>query len=191
MIVLRTERLRLREMTDGDVDLVLSILKDPVTESVWQKSFTREDAAAWVAKQRRRYAADGFGYWICERLADGAVVGQAGVMTLEFDGGGREPGLGYILSGEHRGAGYATEAARACLDWAFERIAGAARVIAAILPENRASMAVAERLGMRARGRASLEGWVHEIYALERGELAGGGGAGGPGESGGGAGSSG
>ena len=81
------------------------------------------------------------------RRRDGAAVGLAGLLVEDICGEHRL-GVGYILSEEFRGMGYATEAARAMLSHAF-RALGAQSVCADIRPENRASIAVARRLGMK------------------------------------------
>jgi len=87
--------------------------------------------------------------------------------------------IGWALAGDHQGRGYATEAARALLDYAFDAL-GCHRVIATCQPENVASWRVMEKLGMRreahfVRGLQQANGawWDEYFYALLAEERAG------------------
>jgi RimJ/RimL family protein N-acetyltransferase len=82
------------------------------------------------------------------RQADGAVLGRVGVQLLDpttwepAEDAAGQPELGWTLRPEHWGHGYATEAARAVLDW-YETD----RLVSLIQPGNDRSQAVARRLG--------------------------------------------
>ena len=79
--------------------------------------------------------------------------------------------MGWALRREFWGRGYATEAARVALDYAFTEL-GQPRVISLIRPENDRSIAVAARLGMTRHGETDLNGNAALIYAIHR-ELTG------------------
>lgn len=164
-MMVETKRLRMRELTMDDLDAITTMLTDPETQRVWGRSMSRDDAVAWIEKQRGRYEADGCGYWLCVGRRAGEVVGQAGIVMIEVDGR-REASLGWMIAPEHRGRGHATEAAAACLAWAFEHME-AERVIAPVRPENPASIRVAERIGMREGWRTEFAGFEHVIYVKE------------------------
>ena len=91
---------------------------------------------------------NGIGKFVVVRLEDGATVGRVGIQLLSpeswqpVDDGDGQPELGWTLHPEHRGRGYATEAARAVRDWY-----AAARLVSLIPPDNLPSQAVARRLG--------------------------------------------
>lgn len=59
--------------------------------------------------------------------------------------------LGFLVKRDYRGRGYATEAARAVVDYGFEQL-GLARILAGCDPENEASRRVLEKIGMRTVG---------------------------------------
>jgi RimJ/RimL family protein N-acetyltransferase len=90
----------------------------------------------------------GIGKFVVERRHDAVVVGRVGIQLLDpvtwepaASPDGR-PELGWTLLPEHRGNGYATEAARAVRGWCpFDR------VVSLIAPDNVRSQRVAERLG--------------------------------------------
>jgi ribosomal-protein-alanine N-acetyltransferase len=92
------------------------------------------------------------GHWITIILhtADRTLIGSAGFKDLPDEFGTVE--LGYGLVPAYRGRGYATEAARALIDWAFAHPA-VRRATAECLRDNDASIRVLERLGMRRVGR--------------------------------------
>lgn len=163
---IETERLLLREMTLADLDAIASILIDDEVERIWTKRFTRDTCAEWIDRQRARYADDGCAYWLCLDKASGAPVGQAGILMNTIDGR-TEPALGWIVAAAHRSRGYATEAARASIHWAFDNTR-APRVLAPIRPINTPSIRVAERLDMRYAWTTTHAGMEHLIYATDR-----------------------
>ena len=93
-------------------------------------------------------------------LRDKTVIGACGVRLQD-----ETPELGYWLGVPHWGNGYATEAARAARDWAFETV-GVDRLISLVDLENARSLRVAERLGATQTETVTLKGkqtavWVH------------------------------
>jgi RimJ/RimL family protein N-acetyltransferase len=85
----------------------------------------------------------GWGAWLVFRGDE--LVGDAGFLAPPAGG---EVELGYAVRPEHRGRGYATEAARALVEWALAQ-PGVDRVVAEFEHDNVASKRVLERVGMR------------------------------------------
>ena len=77
--ILRTRRLLLREMTEGDIPDLEEILLDPEVTYAYPHTFTKEDVENWLARQQQRYRQDGFGLWAVVLRSTGEVVGQAGL----------------------------------------------------------------------------------------------------------------
>jgi RimJ/RimL family protein N-acetyltransferase len=174
-VILETPRLRLRELTPGDLDAVSPMLAHPEVMRFWPRPFTRDEAAEWVRRQLDRYAEFGHGYWLAEERATGEPVGQYGLLPLPPDltaQGLDGPNLGYITHRPYWRRGYALEAAAACLDLALgpDRPHWR-RVYATIRPENAPSRAVALALGMTLvpGRRAVLAGLEHEVYVKTAG----------------------
>ena len=105
----------------------------------------------------RDWEAEGIGAFVLETAApDRQVVGQAGLMIFDTrgwtpstwaDAGSHaQPELGWALIRAHWGHGYATEAAAAIRDWAYE-LRAVERLVSLISPGNIRSKRVAERLG--------------------------------------------
>ncbi|MDI1447167.1 GNAT family N-acetyltransferase [Polyangium sp. 6x1] len=129
------------------------------------------DAAASARKldeilERVRHMPAGQGWFAVVEKASGVIVGDV-VLAPYVAEPDLELGWHFVFDGW--GHGYATEASRALVRYAFERVA-AVRLVADIVPENVRSMRLAARLGMHPIGdrvRASLP---HVVLALERAE---------------------
>ena len=122
--------------------------------------------AAWrsMAAHLGHWSLRGFGQWALEARATGEFVGRAGLWQPEG-----WPGLevGWILARPHWGQGYATEAGRAAIEYAFGEL-DAGHVISLIRPENHASVRVAERLGERRERTIELHGATAHVYGVTR-----------------------
>ncbi len=146
-----TPRLLLREMTDEDFPALCRMLQDPEVMYAYEHAFLEEEAWEWLLRQQERYARDGIGLWAVVEKTTGEMVGQCG-LTWQ-DCGREEPVLevGYLLEKAAWHKGYATEAAQACRDYAFERL-GAEEVFSIIRDNNLPSQSVAQRNGMEVQG---------------------------------------
>lgn len=142
-----TPRLRFREMTPEDIDLMAGLLGDPEVMTYYPAPKTREEAAKWIAWNQGNYAQHGYGLWIVE-THDGEFLGDCGLTWQKINGESTELEVGYHVRSDRQGAGYATEAAAACRDFARDALKSP-RLVAIIHPENTASRRVAEKLGMQ------------------------------------------
>ena len=165
--MIRTPRLRLRPLENTDLPFLTRLLGDASAMRHFGRVFTAEDCRAWVDRQRARYDAVGYGYWLAEEADTGRPVGQAGVLATVVGDAPPEPALGYILAREAWGRGYATEAAEACCAWAF-RALKPERVITLIRPENGPSLRVAERLRLRQQTNVMFGGFEHILFERRR-----------------------
>ena len=163
MLPAATTRLRFREMTEADLDLLAGLLGDPDVMRFYPRPRTRDEARSWIDWNRENYARHGYGLWIVE-TRDGTFVGDCG-LTWQSVGGARYLEVGYHTMPALQGRGYATEAARACVDLAFGAI-GESHVAAIIHPANTASRRVAEKLGMQVEHESVYEG--HEVVVCSR-----------------------
>ncbi len=143
-ILVRTERLILRELTLDDVDALLEVLGDPVAMEHYPAPKSRAETEAWIRWAMASYKRNGFGLWAVERAADGVFIGDCGPMLQPVEGE-RIPEIGYHIVRREWGRGYATEAAIACRDLVLGRT-GFERVSSIVSPENLASRRVAEKV---------------------------------------------
>ncbi len=146
MPVIQSQRLYLRKITAADYDHLSPMLQDAEVMHAWGHGFSPEEVRAWMNRRLESYAQNGYSYFLAIHKESGNVVGQIGLLNEDVNG---QPflGIGYILNKAYWHQGYATEGAKACLDYAFQTLK-ATQVICDIRPENKASIAVAKRLGM-------------------------------------------
>ncbi|MFN0059735.1 MAG: GNAT family N-acetyltransferase [Planctomycetota bacterium] len=135
--ILETDRLLLREFEAGDVAAFYLLGSDPAVIRYTCDpggGFASVEDAAEVLRSHTLadYREHGFGRWACVHKASGAIIGFAGLKRLPEL---REVDIGYRLLPAHWGSGFATEAGRAILEYAFGRL-GLRRVIALVMPEN-------------------------------------------------------
>lgn len=91
------------------------------------------------------------GLWAVVEKATGEMVGQCGITWQSVGDGRQMPEVGYLLERAAWHKGYATEAAQACRDYAFDTL-GFQEVCSIIRDNNLPSQAVARRNGMSPRG---------------------------------------
>ena len=164
---LETDRLLLRELVPDDLEPLHEVLGDPETMRYYPHPFSRDETAEWIARNRERYAKDGFGLWAMVLKETGVVVGDAGLTVQEVDGEELVE-VGWHVHRGHQGRGLATEAGRASVGHGFREI-GLDRIISLIRPENEPSWRVAEKLGMRVWKETDRAGLRHRVYLLRRG----------------------
>ena len=162
MPLIETERLVLRELTAADTGFVLELLNESdFIRYIGDRGVrTLEDAARWIeAGPRANYTRLGFGHYAIELKSGGEAVGICGFRTRD---GLDIPDLGYALLARYRASGYATEAARAALQYAA-RTLRLPRVAAICAPDNLASQAVLEKLGFAYDRTVRLPGEDHDV----------------------------
>ena len=166
MAVIETPRLRLRPYTLDDVDALSEVLCGHENMRFFPNRFERKDAEERIQKNLRRYAEDGVGQWALVLKPGNKFGGYCGLVRLEIDGS-REIEVGYALARSAQGRGIATEAARACMNYAFTKL-GEQRIISLIRPENLPSRRVAERNGMTVEKETDFAGLQHLVYVGRR-----------------------
>jgi RimJ/RimL family protein N-acetyltransferase len=155
---LHTERLCLREPASQDAEALYDLFADAeVMHGLGKEPVsTVEEVRATIEEMIGGWREDGFGAFILETGATEQVVGQAGLMVFDTRdwtpstwaraGTHAQPELGWALTRANWGHGYATEAAAAIRDWAYER-PDIDRLVSLISPDNTRSQRVARRLG--------------------------------------------
>jgi RimJ/RimL family protein N-acetyltransferase len=156
---IRTERLLLRRPAMGDLDAMFEMMSNPAAMRFWStlphadRSVTEE----WLARIIARNAAGGEDFVIEH---DGRAIG--------FVGAGKLPEFGFMLHQAHWRQGFASEASRGFIDYAFGEL-GAAELTADVDPRNAASLKVLTKLGFTVTGTAERtfllgEEWCDSVY---------------------------
>ena len=172
MIILQTPRLVLRQMTQDDLPALKRTLQDPVAMTAYEHAFSDQESQDWLDRQLARYDRDGFGLWAVASRETGKWLGQCGISMQDWNGV-LLPEVGYLFEHAHWHHGYATEAAMACRDYAFETLR-LGEVFTIIRDTNLPSQRVAERCGMTRRetGIRRYYGMdmPHYLYSIRREE---------------------
>ncbi len=161
--VIETERLRLRAITQDDFADLFAIWSDAETMRFYPNTLDEQAMRAWIERNLKRYAEYGHGLWAVIRQADQQFVGDCGLVVQDVEGVA-ELEAGYQFNKQFWGNGYATEAARGCMDFARDEL-GRERIISMIRPENLPSRRVAERNGLQIEKKVFWRGFDHYVYA--------------------------
>jgi len=168
MLILETERLRLRWFTDtaADADFLRALLNDPGwLANIGERNVrTRRQARAWIATRHIAvYGRLGYGFWAVERKSDGRLLGMCGLIKRDTL---MEADVGYALMPAFRGQGYAREAAAACVRYGLD-VLGVAEVWGITGPANAASAGVLQQIGLRDAGITRLVGEERETWLFK------------------------
>ncbi|MBY5991511.1 GNAT family N-acetyltransferase [Ferrimonas balearica] len=164
---LETERLRLRQWQDKDLDAYAALCADEeVMRYLGGTTLSREEAWRHMAVMAGHWQLKGFGHWAVEHKASGETIGRLGFLQPEGWPGFE---IGWTLARAYQGQGLATEGARAALAAAFAD-PHRREVISIIHPENLASKRLALGLGERYWRDDVVRGFDVQIYGLTREE---------------------
>ncbi|WP_454917549.1 GNAT family N-acetyltransferase [Xanthobacter sediminis] len=140
--------MRLRTWRREDRDALWRMQSDPAVMEFLMPVPDRAASDAVANRIDRHFAAHGFGLWVVEVPGVTDFAGYAGLVHVPYDAHFTPAvEIGWRFLAAHWGRGYATEAARSCLAFGFERL-GLEEIVAITVPANRRSRAVMERLGM-------------------------------------------
>ncbi len=139
---LRTSRLLLRPWRDEDVAAFAELSADPAVMEYLAP------LPGWAARARAHWEEHGFGQWVIEIAGEAGFIGVVGLNTISYEAHFTPAvEVAWRFARAYWGRGYATEAARAALDYGFEKLA-LAEIVATMVPANQRSRRVMERLGM-------------------------------------------
>jgi len=148
MIILETSRLLLRRLLPEDLDSLYALYRDPeirryFPEGTLTYEETREELE-WFLQGHPEHPE--LGLWATIHKETGQFIGRCGLLPWTIEER-PEVEVAYLLAQDYWGQGLATEAALALVEYGFQQL-GLLRLICLIEPENRASIRVAEKIGM-------------------------------------------
>lgn len=163
---LETGRLVLRPYREDDFEAYASMAADPLVARYLGDGKTLDRMDAWraFAASFGHWVLRGYGMWALAKRGDDRMIGRVGFINPEGWPGFE---LGWTLERAAWGNGYATEAARHLLAYAFD-VMGREKVISVIHPDNAASIRVAERIGERFERTQQVKGAERLIYSAAR-----------------------
>jgi len=165
-VTLETHRLLLRSFVETDLDAYARICADPEVMRYIGAGNTLSRAEAWrsMALLLGHWQLRGYGMWAAEDKQSGAFVGRIGLHNPE---GWPALEVGWLIDRARWGQGLATEGATAIMQFAFDRL-DLEHLSSVIHPLNRASIRVAEKLGMQWERGAQVNGLDVAIYGRDR-----------------------
>lgn len=167
MKILQTDRLILRWLNTGDAAFILELLNDPL----WLKYIgdkgvrTLRDAENYIRNGPvQMYSRIGFGLYLVELLGAHDRIGICGLIKRESL---EDVDLGFAFLPDHRGKGYACEAAAATISYGKNEL-GLSRIVAIVSQDNYHSSKLLERLGFQFERLVALNSDKEElkIYAI-------------------------
>jgi len=165
-VTLETPRMRLRSFIEDDLDAYARICSDPETMRYIGAGnvLSRGDAWRSIAFLLGHWQLRGYGMWAAEDKQTGELIGRIGLHNPE---GWPVLEIGWLIDRARWGQGLASEGGRAALQFAFERL-DLGHLSSVIHPLNRASIRVAEKLGMKQERTALINGIDVLIYGRDR-----------------------
>jgi RimJ/RimL family protein N-acetyltransferase len=146
-VIINIERMVLREFVKSDVDALFQILSLPeVMQFSPTGALSFDMSAAKIQGFIDSYQEYGYGKWAVIHRETGRLIGYCGIAVEEIDGK-IENELGYRFDPKFWGQGLGTEAASACLEYAFNTL-HLEYLLAIVEPDNIASVRILQKIGM-------------------------------------------
>ena len=154
---LQTDRLILRPWRDEDIEAWVDLCADERVMEFFPSTVERSESVRTALRLRERLDRDGYGWWVVQRRSDPKFIGAIALQEVPFEAA-FTPALeiGWRMSVAAWGKGYATEGARAALQFAFEQLEWD-EVVAMTSTLNGRSRRVMERLGVTRDPRDDFE----------------------------------
>lgn len=146
--IIETDRLILRLWTEADLAPFFEMNQDPKVIEFLPAAMSRDQVEVFFEKVRRHFETYGHGFWALELKRTNEFIGLAGLAHVLFEAPFTPAvEIGWRLASAHWGHGYATEAARAVLDYA-ENCLELSEIVSFTVPQNLRSRNVMEKIGM-------------------------------------------
>ncbi|GAA5527146.1 GNAT family N-acetyltransferase [Herpetosiphon gulosus] len=166
--ILETERLILRKLTPDDLEALFRLYRDPIIrehfpEGVLSRAETQAELD-WIIKVY--YGDYDYGLWATIYKPTGEFIGRCGLLPWVIDER-QEVEVAYLLDRAYWRQGLATEAAQAIVAYGFDQLKFD-RLICLPIPENAASIRVAEKMGMHLERELVLDGSPALLYSIAK-----------------------
>lgn len=147
--IIETERLILRTWKQEDADSYYLINQDPKVIEFLQGPLTMEQVYDYITAANNHWDKHGYTLWATELKATGEFMGFMGLNYIDWEAHFTPAiEIGWRLGSQYWGKGYATEGAKASLEYGFEQC-GLKEIVSLSVPANVRSIHVMEKIGMR------------------------------------------
>ena len=146
---LETLRLYLRAWKNTDAQKYFEINQDPKVIEFLPGSLTMEKVEKFLVDMNFRLQEYDYTFWAVEEKSSGELMGFCGFQAVSFEAPfSPTVEIGWRLGAQYWGKGYATEAAKACIDYGFE-ILKWSKIVSFTVPKNLRSQSVMKKIGMQ------------------------------------------
>lgn len=160
--VSETERLKIVNFSINDTDLLFRLTGNAEVMKFFPKILNHQETSEMICKILEHYKKYGHCFWKLLLKTNEQFIGIAGLLHQEIEDQ-EETEISYRIIREDWNNGYATEAAYACREYA-QNILGKKRLVSLILPENIASIRVAQKLGAKKEKSVLSNGNYHDVF---------------------------
>jgi ribosomal-protein-alanine N-acetyltransferase len=144
--ILETDRLLLRELNVEDSENFYRLNLNPnVVKYTGDKAFENNSEAEKFLVNYEDYKINGFGRWAVINKSNGEFLGWCGLKYVEKL---NETDIGFRFFEKHWNKGFATESAKACIKYGFEKL-NLETIVGRVMAKNFASIKVLEKLGLK------------------------------------------
>jgi RimJ/RimL family protein N-acetyltransferase len=151
-IFVETPRLILRSWLPSDYEPYIAMNQDPEVMEFFPSLLTAEQSTEHIQSFIEKITGYGYGFFAAERKDNGQFIGFTGLSRPGFEAAFTPcVEIGWRLSRENWGRGFATEAAKACLKFGFEDL-GLDKIYSFTSVHNKRSEHVMEKIGMKKAG---------------------------------------
>jgi [ribosomal protein S5]-alanine N-acetyltransferase len=163
--ILETKRCYLRELTVDDAQAFYDLNDDPeVVKYTGDKAFGNVAEARSFLQNYHQYESYGYGRWAVIDKGNGDFLGWCG---LKYSPGLDEVDLGFRFFRKYWNRGYATETAKACIEYGFN-VLKLEKIVGRAMEANVGSVKVLEKIGMEFVGRFDFELHPGVLYKIEK-----------------------
>ncbi|MCP3942781.1 MAG: GNAT family N-acetyltransferase [Desulfobacteraceae bacterium] len=169
MKLLKTKRLRLKQIIEENYDFIRFYLSDPERTRFLplEKPYPEEKAKEWFLNRILHWEKNHFGSFVIQERESEKIIGYCG---LEYVGESDFIDIRYGLIQEVWGKGYAFEVASCCLEYGFETL-GLKTIYGAVVPENYSSIHILKKIGMKPDSNFNCYGTIVDSYSISRNDF--------------------
>ncbi len=161
--IIETQRLYLRKLELSDAGELSKVLSDTVSMKYYPHPFSLQEVENWIKWNISNYKTYGFGLWAVIRKEDNAFLGDCGITMQNIDGE-QLPEVGFHIINEFTRKGYASEAARAVMEFAV-KIFNLHEIYSYCEVHNTPSQGVMIKSGMIKKKEYAKDGIVRIVYS--------------------------
>ncbi len=148
MPTIQTERLLLRQWREEDLEPFAALNADPRVMEYFPSTLSREESSQMVKRIQSNIEKRGWGFWAASLIQTGEFIGFIGLEDVHFTAPFTPAvEIGWRLAFDFWGKGYATEGARAALQYGFETV-NLKEIVSFTAAQNMRSRHVMEKIGM-------------------------------------------